>query len=100
MKSSISRRTFAGQIGKGVVGASLISNVPLACAMKANNNVKKLGVALVGLGSYSTYQLAPALQDTEHCYLAAVVTGTPEKATQWSKKYNLPKTHIFNYQNF
>ena len=99
MKSSISRRTFAGQLGKGVVGASLVSNIPLACAMKPNNN-KKLGVALVGLGSYSTYQLAPALQDTEHCYLAAVVTGTPEKATQWSKKYNLPKTHIFNYQNF
>ncbi|MEX1241221.1 MAG: gfo/Idh/MocA family oxidoreductase, partial [Cyclobacteriaceae bacterium] len=30
---------------------------------------RKLGVALVGLGYYSTDLLAPALQLTEHCYL-------------------------------
>ncbi|HKZ65193.1 MAG TPA: hypothetical protein VJ111_02495, partial [Chitinophagaceae bacterium] len=31
------------------------------------NQKKKLGVALVGLGYYSTDLLAPALQLTEHC---------------------------------
>ncbi|WP_347159246.1 Gfo/Idh/MocA family protein [Pontibacter chitinilyticus] len=61
---------------------------------------KKLGVALVGLGSYSTNQLAPALQETEHCYLAGIVTGTPSKAEIWKKKYNIPDKNIYNYDNF
>ncbi|WP_339334594.1 MULTISPECIES: Gfo/Idh/MocA family protein [unclassified Croceitalea] len=66
------------------------------------NNVekRKLGVALVGLGSYSSYQLAPALQDTKHCYLAGIVTGTPEKERIWASKYNIPKKSIYNYDNF
>ena len=61
---------------------------------------KKLGVALVGLGSYSEYQLAPALQDTLHCYLAGIVTGTPDKEIKWADKYDIPKSHIYNYENF
>jgi len=59
-----------------------------------------LGVALVGLGSYSTHQLAPALQETKNCYLAGIVTGTPAKEQMWSEKYNIPKKNIYNYQNF
>ncbi|MFD2515769.1 Gfo/Idh/MocA family protein [Pontibacter locisalis] len=58
---------------------------------------KKLGVALVGLGSYSTHQLAPALQDTEKCHLAGIVTGTPSKAEAWKRKYNIPDKNIYNY---
>jgi hypothetical protein len=47
-----------------------------------NENQRKLGVALVGLGNYSSGQLAPALQETQHCYLAGIVTGTPDKEDQ------------------
>jgi predicted dehydrogenase len=61
---------------------------------------KKLGVALVGLGNYSTLHLAPALQETGHCYLAGIVTGTPVKAEEWKKKYTIPPKNIYNYQNF
>ncbi|MCB0634341.1 MAG: Gfo/Idh/MocA family oxidoreductase [Lewinella sp.] len=61
---------------------------------------KKLGIALVGLGRYSTFQLAPALQETEHCRLAAIVTGTPEKAEKWSKDFNIPQKNIYNYDTF
>ena len=39
------------------------------------NPQKKLGVALVGLGNYSTRQLAPALQETHYCELRGIVTG-------------------------
>ena len=71
------------------------------CLLSATNNKKdKLGVALVGLGYYSTDLLAPALQQTEHCYLAGIVTGTPEKAETWKKKYNIPDKNIYNYQTF
>jgi hypothetical protein len=60
----------------------------------------KLGIALVGLGMYSTGQLAPALTQTQHCYLAGIVTGSPEKAENWKKKYSIPDRNIYNYRNF
>ena len=65
-----------------------------------NKPKDKLGIALVGLGSYSTYQLAPALQETKNCYLAGIVTGTPAKEKTWAGKYNIPQKNIYNYQNF
>lgn len=52
------------------------------------------------MGSYATHQLAPALQQTQHCYLAGVVTGSPEKEPIWARKYNIPDNNIYNYQNF
>ncbi len=61
---------------------------------------KKLGVALVGLGTYAAGQLAPALQQTVHCYLAGIVTGTPSKAAAWKEKYNIPDKNIYSYDNF
>ena len=64
------------------------------------NNQEKLGVALVGLGNYATNQLAPALMETDHCELVAVVTGTKEKEKVWAEKYNIPTTHIYNYDNY
>lgn len=61
---------------------------------------KKLGVALVGLGNYSTRQLGPALQNTQHCALKGIVTGTPEKAEKWRKEYQLSTKNIYNYDTF
>jgi predicted dehydrogenase len=61
---------------------------------------KPLGWALVGLGRLSTNQLAPALQKTKDAKLIAVVTGTPEKEKVWGEKYDIPKSHIYNYETF
>ncbi|HET6995473.1 MAG TPA: Gfo/Idh/MocA family oxidoreductase [Chitinophagaceae bacterium] len=64
------------------------------------NNQNKLGIALVGLGNYAGGQLAPALQQTNDCYLAGIVTGTPSKIETWKSKYSIPDKNIYNYQNF
>lgn len=66
---------------------------------RAAESGKKLGFALVGLGSLSTGQIAPALQKTTHCRLAAIVTGTPAKAEKWKAQYNIPDQNIYNYDN-
>ena len=66
----------------------------------ANDSSGKLGIAHVGLGEYSSGQLAPALKETTHCYLAGIVTGTPEKADKWNNKYEIPKKNIYTYDNF
>jgi len=95
------RRTFVKKSAAGLAGAlsALHLGLPVLSACTAPPE-RKLGVALVGLGSYSTHQLAPALQQTRHCYLAAIVTGTPAKAESWSKKYGIPPSHIYDYETF
>ncbi|MGD1946154.1 MAG: Gfo/Idh/MocA family protein [Croceivirga sp.] len=94
------RRSFAKTLSKGMGGTALASHLPLACAMDTKEPKRKLGIALVGLGSYSTYQLAPALKDTEYCYLAGIVTGTPAKEKAWAAEYGIPTNNIYNYSNF
>jgi glucose-fructose oxidoreductase len=59
----------------------------------------RLGVALVGLGGYSTGQLAPALQQTRYCYLAGIVTGSPEKIPEWQERHDIPDGNVYNYEN-
>jgi len=96
-KNSTSRRKVIKTIAVGAAGILFSPNPLLACTRKKKD---KLGIALVGLGYYSTDLLAPALQQTKNCYLAGIVTGTPAKAEAWQKKYNIPDKNIFNYQSF
>jgi glucose-fructose oxidoreductase len=91
------RRDFLTQLSLAGTTA-LFSGYPLLGATAPKKD--KLGVALVGLGYYSTDLLAPALQLTERCYLAGIVTGTPAKAEAWKAKYHIPDKNIYNYQNF
>jgi glucose-fructose oxidoreductase len=91
-----SRRDALKTIALGSGALLLSPGILFAGARKKD----KLGVALVGLGYYSTDLLAPALQQTKNCYLAGIVTGTPSKAVTWKQKYNIPDKNIYNYQNF
>src|SRR6478735_484513 len=92
-----SRRRMIKTLGLASSALVFSPNNLLACTTKKKD---KLGVALVGLGYYSTDLLAPALQQTKNCYLAGIVTGTPSKAEAWKAKYNIPDKNIYNYQNF
>lgn len=98
----ITRRSFNSTLLKGVGGTALLGSLPItACAnTEKKKPSKSLGVALVGLGTYSTYELAPSLQNTSFCHLAGIVTGTPEKALKWKSKYSIPEDHIYTYDNF
>ena len=94
-----SRREFIVRVG---AGSALLALPPVSALSKflLPRDGKKLRVALVGLGNYATHQLAPALQQTKYCTLGGIVTGTPEKASQWKKEYGLDDKNIYNYQNF
>lgn len=65
----------------------------------ASSSSKRIGVALVGLGSYSRGVLAPALQLTRHCQLTGIVTGSPEKIPYWQKTYGVLDYNVYNYKN-
>ena len=57
MANSISRRTFLKQTGAALTVSTIgFPNIIIP------QSKEKLGVALVGLGSYSTGRLAPGLQ--------------------------------------
>jgi predicted dehydrogenase len=94
------RRKFIRSASYGAAALALAPALNALGSCAPDQQKKKLGIALVGLGGYSTGQLGPALQQTRNCYLAGVVTGTPEKAESWSAKYNIPKENIYNYSNF
>ncbi len=104
-----SRRRFLYNLGLAGLSVPLISS-GIKCANNKKTNPQqmndkhkkdgKLGIALLGLGGYAGGQLAPALQQTEHCYLAGIVTGTPSKIATWQSKYSIPDNNVYNYETF
>ena len=88
----VSRRHFLAQLS----AAGALALAPRSL-LAAPSPARPLGVALVGLGGYSTGQLGPALKLTQHCRLAGVVTGSPEKGKRWAKEYGFPETSIYGY---
>ena len=94
-----SRRNF---IKKGTAGMITAMAAPstISCANSNESSKKQLGLALMGLGYYSTDILAPSIQMCKNTYLAGIVTGTPSKAEDWSAKYSIKKENIYNYDNF
>ena len=94
----ITRRKFLGHLVVGAAGAALAGKAFASVTIPKKKD--RLGVALVGLGYYSTDLLAPALQLTTKCHLAGVVSGTPAKVEAWQKKYAIPDANVYSYGNF
>jgi glucose-fructose oxidoreductase len=89
----LSRRHFLKQSS---LATALAVTAPWSQAAELKP-AKKLGVALVGLGGYSTRQLGPALRETSLCRLAGVVTGDRAKGEQWARDYAFPERSIYSY---
>jgi glucose-fructose oxidoreductase len=90
----VTRRRFVGQFA---AGATALAFSPKSFG-QSPSSPKKLGVALVGLGSYSKGQLGPALRLTQHCELRGVVTGSRDKGLQWAQAYGFPETNVYSYE--
>ena len=89
-ETRVSRRDFLKTSALAVAGWPLLG-------APAAEPKRKIGFALCGLGSLSTHQIAPALQQTEFCRLAGIVTGTPAKAVRWQAQYQLPDHCVYHY---
>lgn len=100
-KTAPTRRTFLQQLGLGsaalAAGAHLARGQSPSATAVANPGKRKLGIALMGLGRYSTGELAPALANAQHCRLAGVITGDPDKGRTWSRQYRFPEKNIYSY---
>ncbi|MEM8523394.1 MAG: Gfo/Idh/MocA family oxidoreductase [Bacteroidota bacterium] len=98
---NFNRRKFIYYTSLAGMGLSLggckFKNKQITTSKAQANTKGKIGVALVGLGYYSRDLLAPALQLTNHCYLAGIVTGSPEKIPVWQEKYGIKDSNVYNY---
>lgn len=101
---SLSRRRFLENLAFG--GAALLAGryIPSvraadAAGLLAGRQGRKLGVALVGLGNYSTGQLGPALKLTQLCRLAGVVTGSREKGERWARDHGFSENAVYDYSS-
>ena len=99
MSSTPSRREFVKMAAIAAAGAPFVPPLvrPLAHRVTPTPSARPLGFAVVGLGSLATNQIAPALQKTKNCRLAAIVTGTPAKAVKWKAQYGIPDRSIYDY---
>jgi glucose-fructose oxidoreductase len=93
-----SRRIFIKN-SLGSMAALALSNNAFF-PLQLSNQKRKLGVALMGLGYYSTDLLAPALQLTKNCELRGIITGSPDKAKKWQAQYNIADKNIYDYNSF
>ena len=91
------RRTFIKQAGVIASSAVFSPNVLIGATRQTK---EKLGVALVGLGYYSTSILAPALQETTKCELKGIVTGSPQKIPKWQQDYGILDKNVYSYDTY
>lgn len=92
------RRRFLAQLAAGAAGMTMGTRAWASTLVPKKKD--RLGVALVGLGYYSTDVLAPSLQLTTQCRLTGVVSGTPAKLAAWQQRHDLPDANLYDYGNF
>ena len=100
----ISRRSFLNRMGQGLVAANLTTTPFLKAAQSQavapDPPGKKLGWAVVGLGSLSIHQILPAFAKCEKSKVTALVSGHSDKANKLAPRYGVDPKHIYNYENY
>jgi predicted dehydrogenase len=90
--------SLSGKAAEETVGTPETLQQPRMQTLPAEE--KKLGVALVGLGSYSEQELGPALTETAYCRLTGVVSGRAATREKWGLQYDLKEKNLYSYDNF
>jgi predicted dehydrogenase len=101
--NAVTRRGFISKAGRGLLAANFAE--ALLKSSEAELVVpeppsKKLGWAIVGLGSLSINQILPAFAKCEKSKVVAFVSGHPDKAHKLALRYGVSARNIYNYQNY
>jgi predicted dehydrogenase len=102
-QNEITRRGFMSRVGGGLIAANVAGTLlkGAAFAQKVPDPPgKKLGWAIVGLGSLSINQILPAFAKCEKSKVVAFVSGHPDKANKLALRYGVDPKNIYNYQNY
>jgi predicted dehydrogenase len=100
----ITRRGFIKKVGQGLLAAHIAGPFRTSAAAPQlavpDPPGKKLGWAIVGLGSLSINQILPAFAKCEKSEVVALVSGHPDKANKLALRYGVSPKNIYNYQNY
>ncbi len=99
MRASVSRRRFLQQAGAGLVAAPALAGVAAAQRVPDPPG-RKLGWAVVGLGSLAINQILPAFARCEKSKVTALVSGHPDKAKKLALRYGVAESSIYNYETY
>src|ERR1700682_353464 len=103
LPKEITRRGFITKVGQGLVAANLAGTFLKSAAAEVqvpDPPGKKLGWAIVGLGSLAINQILPAFAKCEKSKVVALVSGHPGKANKLALRYGVNPKNIYNYQNY
>jgi predicted dehydrogenase len=81
-----------------ILSATALALAPAVMAQRRGD--RKLGYAIVGLGSYGLGVIIPQFANCAHSRLAAVVSGDPAKAAKVAAEHGLPWRAIYSYETF
>ncbi len=99
----ITRRGFLAKAGVGLVAANASQSFlgrSFAQLIVPDPPGKKLGWAVVGLGSLAINQILPAFDKCEQSKVVAFVSGHPDKANKLALRYGVNPKNIYNYENY
>ena len=101
--NEITRRGFMTRVGQGLLAANaagMLLKDASAQLVVPEPPGKKLGWAIVGLGSLAIHQILPAFAQCEKSKVVALVSGHPDKANKLALRYGVSQKNIYNYQNY
>jgi len=101
--NELTRRNFMKKTGQGLLAAGAFESLlkPASAQLHVPDPPgKKLGWAIVGLGSLSINQILPAFAKCEKSKVVAFVSGHPDKANKLALRYGVNKKNIYNYENY
>jgi len=107
--TSITRRSFLEKAGQGLAAANALGSLlkdaraeplPPDELRVPDPPGRKLGWAIVGLGSLAIHQILPAFSGCEKSRVVAFVSGHPDKARKLALRYGVSERNIYNYENY
>ena len=103
--SIFSRRSFlaasAGVAAAAIDARSLLAEAqPAPATAPADPNQKKLGVAIMGIGSLAKGQILPAFARARHARPVAFITGHPKENRALGESLGINPKNIYTYDNY
>jgi predicted dehydrogenase len=99
-KADSTRRQFLQATGPSIAAASLAGTRVATQPRLPGPPEKKLGYAIVGLGSLSINQILPAFAQCRHAKVTALVSGDAAKARTLAAAYGVPASGIYSYDTY
>ncbi len=98
--TSLTRRNFIKHTGASSLLAGAMTATTSFAQRVPDPPGKKLGWAIVGLGSLAINQILPGFAKSEKSRVTALVSGNRDKAEKLAARYGVNPKNIYNYQTY